>query len=82
MELDVRQSAGTAELRADILRLKAERDAIIVAHNYQRDDVQAIADVVGDSFALAKHCAQAKASTIVFLRSPFHGRKRQDPGAG
>jgi len=55
----------------EILHLKAERDAIIVAHNYQRDEIQALADVVGDSFALAHHCADAKASTIVFCGVHF-----------
>ena len=55
----------------EILRLKAERDAIIVAHNYQRDEIQALADIVGDSFALARHCADASASTIVFCGVHF-----------
>ncbi|HBP38271.1 MAG TPA: quinolinate synthase [Clostridiales bacterium] len=60
-----------ARLREEILLLKAERDAIIVAHNYQRDEVQAIADLVGDSFALARHCSTATASTIVFCGVHF-----------
>lgn len=60
-----------AALQAEIRRLKAERDAIIVAHNYQRDEVQAIADVVGDSFALARHCADSPAAVIVFCGVHF-----------
>lgn len=58
-------------LSAEILRLKKERNAIIVAHNYQRDEVQAIADLVGDSLALARHCAESDASTIVFCGVHF-----------
>jgi len=61
----------TTALRAEILRLKAERDAIIVAHNYQRDEVQAIADAVGDSFALARLCASARQAVIVFCGVHF-----------
>jgi quinolinate synthase len=56
---------------ARILRLKAERDALIVAHHYQRDEVQQIADFVGDSFALARICAESKASTLVFCGVHF-----------
>ena len=58
-------------LSTEILRLKKERNAIIVAHNYQRDEVQAIADLVGDSLALARHCAESDASTIVFCGVHF-----------
>lgn len=65
------KSAAAAELRDEILRLKAERKAIIVAHNYQRDEVQAIADLVGDSFALARHCAATEAEVIVFCGVHF-----------
>lgn len=42
-----------AEITERIVRLKKERDAVIVAHMYQNAEVQAIADIVGDSFALA-----------------------------
>ncbi len=58
-------------LVAEIMLLKTQRDAIIVAHNYQRDEVQAIADVVGDSLALARYCAESAASTIVFCGVHF-----------
>lgn len=71
MEMETWPSNQSTDLRDEILRLKAERDAIIVAHNYQRDEVQAIADVVGDSFALARHCANAKESVIVFCGVHF-----------
>ncbi len=59
------------ELVDEILRLKKERNAVIVAHNYQIDDVQDIADTVGDSFALAKYCAEAPQELIVFCGVRF-----------
>ena len=53
-------------LTKDILALKQERNAVIVAHNYQIDDVQALADMIGDSFALSKYCASIPQDVIVF----------------
>lgn len=55
----------------EILRLKKERDAIILAHNYQISDVQEVADVVGDSFALSKHAANTQHKVIVFCGVHF-----------
>ncbi|NMB95929.1 MAG: quinolinate synthase NadA [Clostridiaceae bacterium] len=54
-----------------ILELKKERNAVIVAHNYQRDEVQEIADMVGDSFALSKFCASTDADIVVFAGVHF-----------
>lgn len=54
-----------------INRMKKEQNAVIVAHSYQVDDVQEIADVVGDSFALSQFCASNSASTIVFCGVHF-----------
>jgi quinolinate synthase len=71
MDTNTLQSGNTTDLRAEIIRLKAERDAIIVAHYYQRDEVQAIADIVGDSFALARHCAETTSPVIVFCGVHF-----------
>ncbi len=59
------------ELITQILKLKRERNAVIVAHNYQIDDVQEIADVVGDSFALSKYCAEDPRDVIVFCGVHF-----------
>jgi len=48
-----------------IEQLKNERDAVILAHNYQRPEIQEVADHVGDSLALARLAAASTASTIV-----------------
>ncbi len=55
----------------DINRLRKERDAVIVAHTYQEGEVQDIADIVGDSYALAKFCANYPSKTIVFCGVDF-----------
>ncbi|MCX7921371.1 MAG: quinolinate synthase NadA [Clostridia bacterium] len=59
------------ELKQKIQELKQQRKAVIVAHNYQHDDVQEIADVVGDSFALSKYCATTDAEVVVFCGVHF-----------
>lgn len=56
---------------SDIERLKKERRAIILAHNYQHPDVQDIADYVGDSLGLAQTAAQTDAKVIVFCGVHF-----------
>ena len=54
-----------------INRLKAERGAIILAHNYQLGEVQDIADFTGDSLELSRKAAQTDASVIVFCGVHF-----------
>ena len=61
----------TRDLKKKILELKEQRDAVIVAHNYQIDDIQDIADLVGDSYALSKFCANNKEKVIVFCGVHF-----------
>ena len=56
---------------ARIAELKASLGAIIVAHNYQRPEVQEIADFVGDSLELARRCTQVDAEIIVFCGVHF-----------
>ncbi len=58
-------------LVAEINRLRKERNAIILAHNYQVPEVQDIADIVGDSYALSKHAANTKNQVIVFCGVHF-----------
>ncbi len=59
------------ELREAILRLKAERDAIILAHTYQREEIQLLADYIGDSLELARQSAKVKEKLIVFCGVDF-----------
>ena len=57
---------------ADKIRdLKKLRNAVIVAHNYQRDEVQDIADYVGDSLGLSQEAAKSHADVIVFCGVHF-----------
>lgn len=55
-----------AKLKEKILQLKKQKKAVIIAHNYQVDDVQEIADVTGDSLALSKAAISFKEDIIVF----------------
>lgn len=54
-----------------IAKLKHDRKAIILAHNYQLPEVQDIADVLGDSYALSKHAANTEHDVIVFCGVHF-----------
>lgn len=54
-----------------IARLRQELNAIILAHNYQRAEVQALADFTGDSLELARKCVGTKAEVIVFCGVRF-----------
>jgi quinolinate synthase len=58
-------------IREQILALKEERDAVILAHNYQVDEVQEIADIVGDSLELARAATSLENATIVFCGVDF-----------
>ena len=58
-------------LAAEIRRLACEHDAVILAHSYERPEVQDIADHVGDSLMLSRVAASAPQSTIVFCGVSF-----------
>jgi len=59
------------ELQAQVRALAAEREAVIIAHNYQLPEVQQVADYVGDSLGLSRSAAKADGETIVFCGVHF-----------
>jgi len=58
-------------LQAEVRALARERNAVILAHNYQLPEVQGVADFVGDSLGLSQQAARAGADTIVFCGVHF-----------
>ncbi|MDE6008646.1 MAG: quinolinate synthase NadA [Muribaculaceae bacterium] len=61
------------EIKAEISRLKKDKNALIMAHYYQRDEIQEIADFIGDSLALARQAAKTDADVIVMCGVHFMG---------
>ncbi|KJR43306.1 quinolinate synthetase complex subunit A [Candidatus Magnetoovum chiemensis] len=59
------------QLKEEILKYKQKRNAIILAHNYQRDEIQEIADHTGDSLELSRLAAKAQCDVIVFCGVNF-----------
>ncbi len=58
-------------LKKTIAKLKKKRNAVIIAHNYQRDEIQEIADISGDSLALSQAAVRTDADVIVFCGVQF-----------
>ncbi len=59
------------DLKEKISRLRKERNAVIIVHNYQRDEVQDIADISGDSLALSQAAVETDADVIIFCGVDF-----------
>jgi quinolinate synthase len=59
------------EIKQEIRRLLDQHDAILLAHNYQRDEIQEIADITGDSLALSISAAETEHKVIVFCGVHF-----------
>ena len=60
-----------AALQAEIRALAKRRNAVVIAHNYQRPEVQDVADFVGDSLGLSRQAAKTPAEVIIFAGVHF-----------
>ncbi len=61
------------DLKAEIKKLCREKDAVILGHYYQADEIQEIADFIGDSLALAQWAAKTDAKDYCDVRIHFMG---------
>jgi len=59
------------EIKQEIRRLLTERNALLLAHNYQRDEIQELADITGDSLALSMEAARTDKDVIIFCGVHF-----------
>src|SRR6516164_312598 len=64
-------ASPTDEIVSEILDLKRQIDATILAHYYQESEIQELADITGDSLKLAREATKVKSSTIVFCGVHF-----------
>ena len=76
LDLAPRRSRALSE---EVRALAAQRNAVILAHNYQLPEIQDVADHIGDSLGLSRQAAATDADGDRLLRRPLHGRDRLDP---
>src|SRR5512132_3377644 len=69
--MTVLQTRNDPALAAEIKALARSRNAVILAHNYERPEVQDVADFVGDSLGLSRESAKTEADVIVFCGVHF-----------
>ena len=60
-----------SNIQAEILKLKKEKDIVILAHSYQSPEILEIADVVGDSFALSTAAKHFSEKTVILCGVKF-----------
>lgn len=71
--IDAAVPAEVKDLKEEIARLKKQKKAVIMAHYYQKGEIQDLADYIGDSLALAQKAAQTDAEIIVMCGVHFMG---------